>query len=265
MFTRWTPCFTQHLEVTDAAEPAVPGSNVNPAVGTRILIADDSSEVRRIVRRALEADSFSVEEAADGACLMRAVRDDPPALVLLDLSMPGMSGLESLSQIRRLGSLPVIVLSGQSEESGRVLAFELGADDYVVKPFLPRELPARIRSVLRRTANSEAVAPIVFGPLVIRLPEREVLLDGTLVALTPLEFDLLAKLVSEPRRVFSRDVLLREVWGSSLDWQDPATVTEHVRRLRSKLEADPKEPKWIHSVRGIGYRFEPHAGPAGSV
>jgi DNA-binding response OmpR family regulator len=149
----------------------------------------------------------------------------------------------------------VIVLSGRAAESDRVLAFELGADDYVVKPFLARELPARIRSVVRRSGS--ATPAWRFGPLEIRVPEREVLLAGVLIDTTPREFDLLAKLASTPRRVFSKAELLSAVWGSSDDWQDPATVTEHIRRLRRKLEADPDRPRWLHTVRGAGYRFEP--------
>ena len=231
----------------------------------RVLVVDDSVEARQMTRRALESDGFAVEEAEDGASALELLRDRPPDLVLLDLAMPGMSGLEVLTQIRRLGTLPVMVLSGRGEESERVLALEVGADDYVVKPFLVRELPARIRSILRRSGSPAAAAPpaqLDFGSLVIRLPEREVLLDGALLETTPREFDLIAKLASIPRRVFPREELLRDVWGSAPDWQDPATVTEHVRRLRRKIETDAEHPRWIQTVRGVGYRFEPQpSGP----
>jgi two-component system phosphate regulon response regulator PhoB len=233
------------------------GTPLEVRMPLRVLVVDDSREARELARRALESEGFEVEEAADGGAALNSVADKEPDLVLLDLAMPGISGLEVLTQIRRSGTLPVMVLSGRGEESERVLALELGADDYVVKPFLVRELPARIRSVLRRSGGTSAPPALDFGPLVVRIPEREVLLDGNVVELTPREFDLLAKLASSPRRVFSRDDLLKEVWGSSLDWQDPATVTEHVRRLRRKIEEDPEQPRWIQTVRGVGYRFEP--------
>jgi DNA-binding response OmpR family regulator len=233
------------------------GTPMEVRMPLRVLVVDDSREARELARRALESEGFEVEEAPDGGAALNSVADHQPDLVLLDLAMPGISGLEVLTQLRRSGTVPVMVLSGRGEESERVLALELGADDYVVKPFLVRELPARIRSVLRRSGGATASPALDFGRLVVRLPEREVLLDAAVVDLTPREFDLLAKLVSCPRRVFSRDELLKEVWGSSLDWQDPATVTEHVRRIRRKIEEDPEQPRWIQTVRGVGYRFEP--------
>ncbi|HET9770165.1 MAG TPA: response regulator transcription factor [Acidimicrobiia bacterium] len=223
-----------------------------------VLVVDDALEARDAARRALERAGFAVSEATDGdeALKLVATLNPAPDLVLLDLGMPGMGGLEVLTQIRKTGSLPVIVLSGRGEESERVVALEMGADDYVVKPFLVRELPARIRSVLRRS-RPETSTRMDFGPLEIRVAEREVLLRGVRVDTTAKEFDLLAKLASQPRRVFSRAQLLEEVWGSSRDWQDPATVTEHVRRLRRKIEDDAEQPRWLQTVRGVGYRFEP--------
>jgi DNA-binding response OmpR family regulator len=218
---------------------------------------DDSAEARQAARRALEGDGFSVVEASDGHAALVALAADSPDLVLLDLTMPAMSGLEVLTQVRRESTVPVIVLSGRAEETERVLALELGADDYVVKPFLVRELPARIRSVLRRVRPATSPAMLDFGRVVIRPVEREVVRDGVPLEFTAKEFDLLAQLASSPRRVFSRAELLQEVWGSSKDWQDPATVTEHVRRVRRKLEDDPEDPRWIVTVRGVGYRFEP--------
>jgi DNA-binding response OmpR family regulator len=170
-----------------------------------------------------------------------------------------VSGFEVLLRLRHspVPALPVIVLSGRAAESDRVLAFELGADDYVVKPFMARELPARIRSLVRRTGTPGPPPALRFGALEVRLPEREVVLAGVVVETTRREFDLLARLASTPRRVWSKAELLAEVWASSDDWQDPATVTEHVRRLRRKLEVDPDRPRWIVTVRGAGYRFEP--------
>jgi DNA-binding response OmpR family regulator len=232
---------------------AEPQSGPTP---THVLVVDDSTEARQAARRVLEREGFQVTEAKDGHEALEAIAAGSPHVVLLDLSMPGMGGLEVLTQLRRTNSVPVIVLSGQAQESERVVALELGADDYIVKPFLVRELPARIRSLLRR-ARGYSSPRMEFGPLEIRLEEREVRLQGTPVETTPREFDLLAKLASSPRRAFSRAELLEEVWGSSRDWQDPATVTEHIRRLRRKIEDDPEQPKWLLTVRGVGYRFDP--------
>lgn len=226
-------------------------------MGLRVLVVDDSAEARDLARRALEREGIEVDAAAGGDEAIAVAARNPPDLVLLDLEMPGMSGLEVLTRLRRAGAVPVIVLSGHAGESERVLALELGADDYVVKPFLVRELPARIRSVLRRAQPAGRRPEMVFGPLAIRVDERQVLLDEAVVETTPREFDLLAKLASAPQRVFSRKELLEEVWGSSRDWQDPATVTEHVRRLRRKIETDPEDPRWLQTVRGVGYRFVP--------
>ena len=240
--------------MTDASRTPDPGRDG----ALHVLVVDDADEARDAARRALERAGFAVSEASDGeeALSVLAALTPPPDLVLLDLNMPGMGGLEVLTQIRRTGTLPVIVLSGRGEESERVVALEMGADDYVVKPFLVRELPARIRSVLRRCRPAPS-SRLEFGPLEIRLAERELLLRGERVDTTAKEFDLLAKLASEPRRVFSRAQLLEEVWGSSRDWQDPATVTKHVRRLRRKIEDDAEQPRWLQTVRGVGYRFEP--------
>ncbi|HYT38651.1 MAG TPA: response regulator transcription factor [Acidimicrobiia bacterium] len=222
---------------------------------TRVLVVDDCPQFRRTTRLALEQAGFEVDVEADGERALSAVEEIGPDLMLLDLGLPDVSGFEVLFHLRNSSALPVIVLSGRPAEADRVLAFELGADDYVVKPCLARELAARIRSVVRRTAPAKAA--LRFGALEIRVPEREVLLNGVLVQTTPREFDLLAKLASTPRRVYSKAELLAEVWGSSDDWQDPATVTEHVRRLRRKLEADADRPRWLCTVRGAGYRFEP--------
>lgn len=233
-----------------------------PAVA-RLLVVDDMADTRRLVVSALSRQGFIVEEADSGAAALALVADHRPDLVLLDINMPGMSGLEVMTQLRHVHSLPVILLTGRDEENDRVLGLELGADDYVVKPFYLRELVARTRSVLRRAQASAPVAAAVapsaleFGPLNVRLAEREVLVNGVVVETTPKEFDLLVFLVSSPRAVFTRKDLLDQVWGSSTEWQDPATVTEHVRRLRKKLEADPENPVWLLTVRGVGYRFDP--------
>jgi two-component system, OmpR family, phosphate regulon response regulator PhoB len=228
----------------------------------RVLVVDDSYSERGLTRRVLEREGFEVAEAPDGPQALTAVGTAPPDLVLLDLTMAGMSGLEVLARLRRDGDLPVIIVSGRNDESDRVLALELGADDYVTKPFPVRELAARVRSVLRRARPAAFDGSLVFGDLEIRMAEREIALRGEVVHTTSREFDLLAKLASAPRKVFSRGVLLAEVWGSSGDWQDPATVTEHIRRLRHKIEIDPTQPTFIRTVRGAGYRFQPPLPPA---
>jgi two-component system phosphate regulon response regulator PhoB len=228
-------------------------------MASRVLVVDDSYDERALTRKVLEREGFEVVEAPDGQLALAAIEESEPDIVLLDLTMAGMGGLEVLTHLRRKGDVPVIILSGRTEESERVLALEMGADDYVTKPFPIRELPARVRTVLRRLRPAAADRVLAFGTLQVRLAEREVFVAGALVPTTAREFDLLVKLVSAPRRVFSREVLLAEVWGSSEDWQDPATVTEHVRRLRHKVERDPAAPAWIVTVRGAGYRFEPPA------
>ena len=224
--------------------------------GIRVLVAEDDTDLATFLREALTAEGMVVQVATDGASTLLAVGSEPPDIVLLDLDLPDLDGLDVLGAIRRRGPQPVIVLTGRQLEDDRVAGLELGADDYVVKPFSARELAARIRSVLRRTApRGDAEDRIVHDHLVIDLVTREVTVDDRRVDLTKREFDLLAFLAMHPRRVFSRQELLHEVWGSSDDWQVPATVTEHVRRVRLKVEVDPTKPRWIHNVRGVGYRF----------
>jgi DNA-binding response OmpR family regulator len=187
--------------------------------------------------------------------------EDPPDLVILDLMLPLVDGLSVLAHVRDAArgqeiDVPVIVLTARGKEPDRVLGFDLGADDYVVKPFSPRELAGRVRSVLRRS-SPPSTAPIVHGDLVIDGTAREVTVRGELVSLTAKEFDLLAFLASAPRQVFGRGDLLEQVWDSSPDYQDPSTVTVHVRRLRHKIEADPDNPHHLATVWGVGYRFDP--------
>ncbi len=225
----------------------------------RVLVVEDDPSMRRVLVELLRRDGLAVEAVATGAETSAALDRVDPAVVILDLGLPDMSGYEVLRQIRTDREIPVVVLSGRADETDRVLALELGADDYVVKPFSPRELAARVNGVLRRAAPKVATdaARLDFGPLVVDQRAREVTLDGELVDFTPKEFDVLAHLAASPREVFSRADLLRDVWQSSPDWQDPATVTVHVRRIRNKIETDPENPRWITTVWGVGYRFEP--------
>jgi DNA-binding response OmpR family regulator len=226
--------------------------------GTHVLVVDDEPTVREVVAGYLRRDGHMVSEAADGPTALELLESDPPDLVVLDMMLPGVNGLDILRRIRSNGDIPVIMLTARAEEADRVAGLELGADDYVVKPFSPRELAARVNGVLRRVTPKPAAPAVTleFDRLTIDIRAREVRLDGALVDMTPKEFDVLAHLASSPRQVFSRADLLRDVWQSSPDWQDPATVTVHVRRIRNKLEIDPEHPRWISTVWGVGYRFE---------
>ena len=180
-----------------------------------------------------------------------------PDLVVLDVMLPGASGLDLL-RARTIDAVPVILLTARVDEADRVIGLELGADDYVTKPFSPRELAARVRSVLRRAqATPPPVEAIRHDGLEVDLRSRTVMVGGRNVSLTAKEFDLLAFVAQAPRQVFSRAQLLHHVWDSSPDYQDPATVTVHVRRLRNKIEDNPDAPRWITTVWGVGYRFEP--------
>ena len=209
-----------------------------------------------MLRRYLTMEGYTVDEAADGPAALEAISRRAPDLVLLDVMLPGRDGLDILASLRRTNDVPVILLTARRGEGDRVVGLRLGADDYVVKPFSPAELTARIATVLRR-AGPQTPARLRFDGLVIDLSSREVIARGELVDIPAREFELLVFLASAPRQVFSRDELLSRVWGSSADFQDPGTVTEHVRRIRRRIETDPDHPRWIRTVRGMGYRFEP--------
>jgi len=223
----------------------------------RVLVVDDEPMVREVVTRYLERDGFQVDAAEDGAAALSLAQARPPDLLILDVMLPEKDGFSVLQELRKKSSVPVILLTARAEETDRVLGLELGADDYVVKPFSPRELAARVRSVLRRANPPEPGSRLEFEGLTIDPLTREVEVRGTKADLTPKEFDVLAFLAARPRQVFSRGQLLQQVWDSSPEWQDPATVTVHMRRLRAKLETDPQNPRWLLTVWGVGYRFEP--------
>jgi len=220
-----------------------------------VLVAEDDSASRMATRLFLQRVGYRVGEATDGPGTLREASLGRYDLVLLDLGLPGLDGDEVLTRLRRDSALPVIVLTGRSEEAERVRVLNLGADDYVVKPCSLPELEARIRAVLRRGQPAPVTNRIEHDGLVVDRAAHRVEVDGTAVELTPKEFDLLVFLAATPDQVFTREELLEHVWGSTQEWQDPATVTEHVRRLRLKLEPDPGSPRWLHTVRGIGYRF----------
>jgi DNA-binding response OmpR family regulator len=222
-----------------------------------VLVVDDERIVRDVVVRYLRREGFDTLEAGDGDTARRLIELDPPQLVVLDLMLPGTDGLALCRWIRARGELPVIMLTARGEEADRIVGLELGADDYVTKPFSPRELAARVRTVLRRSGTSaQPAARIVFDELVVDPATREVRLDGEALHLTAKEFDLLFFLASHPRHVFSRDQLMERVWGYEAAY-DTGTVTVHVRRLRSKIERDPSSPRHLETIWGVGYRFVP--------
>ena len=223
-----------------------------------VLVVDDAASVRELLVQALEREGYAAQEAADGEAAQAMFEVRPPALVILDVNLPKLDGFQLLGRLKRTSDVPVILLTGRAEETDRILGLDLGADDYVIKPFSPREVVARVRAVLRRgTVTPVAGDALEFDGLVIDLRGREVLVNGRAVDLTRREFDLLAFLASWPRQVFTREQLLDRVWGSKPDWQSPSTVTEHMRRLRLQLESDPNRPRHLVSVRGVGYRFVP--------
>ncbi|HZU81050.1 MAG TPA: response regulator transcription factor [Acidimicrobiales bacterium] len=225
----------------------------------RLLVVDDDPDVRSMLSRLLATEGYEVEEAATGPETLSILSGRRTDLVILDVMLTGEDGFDLLAAIRRSSNIPVILLTGRGRETDRVLGLKLGADDYVVKPFSAAELAARVGSVLRRAGQRPGPVPMTleFGDLVIDPLSREVSVRGELVPTTAKEFDLLLFLANSPRQVFSREQLLANVWESSSDWQDAGTVTEHIRRVRRKIETDPEHPRWVRTVRGVGYRFEP--------
>ena len=227
------------------------------ATMTTVLVVDDEPIVRDVVVRYLRRDGFDTLEAADGDAARKLIESASPQLVVLDVMLPGADGLALCRWIRSRGELPVIMLTARGEEADRIVGLELGADDYVTKPFSPRELAVRVRTVLRRTAHASLPAErLEFGRLVVDARTREVTVDEQQLRLTAKEFDLLFFLASHPRQVFSRDQLMDRVWGYAAAL-DTGTVTVHVQRLRSKIEPDPRSPRYLETVWGVGYRFVP--------
>jgi DNA-binding response OmpR family regulator len=224
--------------------------------GQRILVVDDDTTIRTLLRRLLTIEGYAVDEAPDGPTALRKAASVSPDLVLLDVMMPGQDGLEVLEGLRETSDVPVIQLTAKGDEADRVLGFRFGADDYVVKPFSSAELIGRIAAILRRTKGAEARTTLAYDGLEIDLSRREVTVDGRPVDLPAREYDVLAFLASSPGQTFSRQQLLDRLWPRSTD-RNPGTVTEHVGRLRRRIEGDPERPRWVRTVRGIGYRFEP--------
>ncbi len=221
----------------------------------RILVVEDEPQVAEVVGRYLERAGHSVTHASDGDGALEAFGRDDPDLIVLDLMIPGPDGFEVCEHVRKEGDTPVIILTARTNEVDRVFGLELGADDYVTKPFSPRELVARVTAVLRRSDRGLPSERLHAGPLMLDSETREVRHRDESLSLTALEFDLLWVLARQPRRVFTRDELLTEVWGADYEG-DESTVTVHIRRLRMKIERDPSRPRHVQTVWGVGYRFE---------
>jgi two-component system response regulator ResD len=240
------------MAVAQAAAPV----ELNGAMRT-VLVVDDEPLIREVVVRYLEREGYRVIECGDGEQARQLVQRHNPDLVVLDVMLPGIDGLDVCRWIRTQSDTPVILLTARGEETDRIVGLELGADDYVVKPFSPRELAVRARNVMKRSgATPSRDERLVFDRLAIDAGSREVTKDGRPLRLTAREFDLLWFLASNPRRVFSRDHLMARVWGYEAA-MDTGTVTVHMRRLREKVEDDPSQPTHLETVWGVGYRFAP--------
>jgi two-component system response regulator ResD len=222
-----------------------------------ILVVDDEPTITDVVSRYLERAGYSTRVAGDGADALRIAGESRPDLVVLDLMLPGMDGLEVMRRLREHEGVSVILLTAKGEHADRIIGLRRGADDYVVKPFSPAELVARVDAVLRRVDNPPQLEePVAFDDLELDPVARRVTVRGHEVQLTVREYDLLLHFVRHPGQVFSRDQLMDAVWQYSF-YTDTSTVTVHVRRLRAKIEEDPSNPRWLQTVWGVGYRFQP--------
>ncbi len=222
-----------------------------------ILVVDDEATIREVVRRYLEREGFRVREAADGYQALDLIQAEPPDLIVLDLMLPGMDGLTLIQHLRQDRSIPIVMLTAKGEPSDRIRGLDLGADDYITKPFDPREVVSRVRAVLRRAGGAppaQAGKAVEFPRIKIDPGTRSVVVEQKTVNLTVKEFDLLYYFARHPGQVFTRMQLLAQVWGDEL-YTDPSTVTVHIRRLREKIESDPGQPRHILTVWGVGYKF----------
>ncbi|MFM8303264.1 MAG: response regulator transcription factor [Actinomycetota bacterium] len=244
--------------------PRVQTSPTDPEVGADdrrrpgALVVDGDGDAAAVAGDALAKEGFAVLSASSSADARRVLEQRAVDLVILEVALPDGNGLRLLQEFRSTSSVPVIIVSANTETTDRVVGLRLGADDYLAKPVAPAELEARIDAVFRRTRMRPPASRIDFDDgLSIDLEAREVSRGSVVVALRPREFDVLAELATHPRRVYSRDELLRSVWHSSPEWQTSATVTEHIRKLRRAIETDPDHPKHLVTIRGVGYRFDP--------
>ena len=231
-----------------------------------ILVIEDEPSIAEVVGLYLQRASYTVQTVADGKTALSMLENNIPDLVILDLMLPEIDGLSLTRWLRERSDVPIIMLTARREEIDRITGLEMGADDYVVKPFSPQELVSRVRAVLRRTgrgtlpkgdqARAESDPPLVYGDLVISASSRTVSVAGQEVQLTAKEFDMLYLLAQSPKHVYTREQLLNRIWGGA-EYIDPGTVTVHIRRVREKIESDPSNPKRLITVWGVGYKFEP--------
>ncbi|TDT35286.1 DNA-binding response OmpR family regulator [Streptomyces sp. BK208] len=256
---------TRPTTASPTEHPPAPAPAPTPPAGppaslsgepARVLVVDDDPTVAEVVAGYLDRAGYRVDRAGDGPAALARAAAHRPDLVVLDLMLPGMDGLEVCRRLRGRGPVPVVMLTARGDEDDRILGLEVGADDYVTKPFSPRELVLRVESVLRRArpAPARAPRPPSAAGLTVDPAARRATKDGTELALTLREFDLLTFFLRHPGRAFAREELMREVWG--WDFGDLSTVTVHVRRLRGKVEDDPARPRLIQTVWGVGYRFD---------
>jgi len=221
----------------------------------RILVVEDDMQIARNLRDYLEVAGFEVTAVGDGSSALASIRGDRPDLLVLDLGLPGIDGLDVARELRRTSTVPIVMLTARGEESDRIVGLELGADDYLVKPFSPKELVARVRAVLRRTSGTTAGAEVLrAGDVEVDLPKMRARVGGQPVDLTPTEFELLATLAREPGRVFTRGQLLDALHGVTLETYERA-IDAHVKNLRKKIEPEPGRPRYVLTVHGVGYRF----------
>jgi DNA-binding response OmpR family regulator len=226
----------------------------------RILLVDDEQSIQTLLSYPLRKEGYHVVQATDGRQALDRFEEEPFDLVVLDLMLPKIDGLEVCRRLRTHSSVPIIMLTAKSEEIDKVVGLELGADDYITKPFSLREFSSRIKAALRRAEMTRPVetapdeAPLEVGQLRVDFPKRTVRVRGDEAQLTYVEFEILSALARSPGRVFTRDMLLARIWGDSA-YRDPRTIDVHIRHLREKIERDPKEPDYLFTVRGVGYRF----------
>ena len=220
----------------------------------RILVVEDDMQIARNLRDYLEVAGFEVTAVGDGSAALAAARGERPDLVVLDLGLPSVDGLDVARELRRTSTVPIVMLTARGEESDRVVGLELGADDYLVKPFSPKELVARVRAVLRRTSGTATPEVLRAADVEVDVPKMRARVDGRAVDLTPTEFELLVTLAREPGRVFTRGQLLDALHGVTLETYERA-IDAHVKNLRKKIEPEPGRPRYVLTVHGVGYRF----------
>ncbi len=221
----------------------------------KIMVVDDEKKIVQLVKAYLERDGYRVLAAYDGQEALNLAQREKPDLVVLDLMLPGLSGLDVCRSLRQESDVPIIMLTARAEETDKLVGLDLGADDYVTKPFSPRELVARVRAVLRRTEPTPMVERVARGDITVDLVRHEAWVRGNLIPLTPTEFELLATLIQSPGRVFTRLQLLDKVLGLEYEGYE-RTIDAHVKNLRQKIEADPRNPRYVVTVYGVGYKFQ---------